>query len=911
MQGTNNDSSEPSQKGTLSFRKHNINIVSSTKAALTKITSKKGKTANAKRSSRKEQSQKKRRRINTRNHGPNLRKIISSFPSDNLELDDVKDKDTSDVNSNKDDRKTSPLHYEPPFDDNSEKENLVDKRSKLDSSSPKEPSKKSKIDSAEVLRTRQSIPAASTKTFGSNDGDLLTCDMDTISSRPITKYPIVVVEGKKENSDSGRDDSKAGKCSNQIYLVQKPQDTMKEKNVELNGSVITKSCSKSDLQDRLSANDSARSDQHKKDTPCQNDIAVERNNTANIECNNITKNGVNSRTCINIDTTKQKKLIDPEETETESESEDFNDVKSILSCSNKKEEKRTTKFQLNEKSIQLVNIKTNSVVPDIHSNEKGEKSTAKSQVNANPIQLPSVKANSAGPDISKTKNEIIICESNHIVVDEETRRQIFGKEEEKDRNQEELLFQASGNDGKKTTRQKKRQPRKNKAKLPDFKINKCSFCVSCSCSKSKAAMAKLWQETKQDERISQPLSNADKECILGKRLVRAEKGAAFFNTVCTKMNKELKDIRRRMKQIDKGTQVNKSWFLKDIDKDDESVVPCAILPKITVQKAVNKTYVFRRSKSAFFSCFFFALSNLLFNTVETFGFVLLVERQPTLTQMLGDDEEEQEIGPNDVCISQHISQTGLEAINEEESESELDTNKLKCVDKGNDSNSDFFVDYEIASSKGKDRTFWSLSNLSQTKFHETKRLDSEQIMPLEETDFEKGDRYFEYRDEISAILSMSKNTDGLEVLTDYLHEQLTPKDDQNVVLSSNNEGVEDEDIEQHCNTATLSQLSQGGREIVGQMTSEVFSNDEKKAGIESICPNWNENMIFALQQSPEDTQDALFNVQEKRAKLKAAQDLIIQASQKMDSVLELFESSLSKSIHRHNIKPLESKSPSL
>ena len=123
------------------------------------------------------------------------------------------------------------------------------------------------------------------------------------------------------------------------------------------------------------------------------------------------------------------------------------------------------------------------------------------------------------------------------------------------------------------------------------------------------------------------------------------------------------------------------------------------------------------------------------------------------------------------------SQDSREDASSSDQKSEMSSDK----DSSNDSKSrpEFFVDYEIASSRGNHRRLWGLSNVTRKQFYETKHLSCDELMPLEDEDFRHDDLYMEYyREEILNLSSMNED-DGVDVLLDFFNDHLCGKNQNN------------------------------------------------------------------------------------------------------------------------------------
>lgn len=99
----------------------------------------------------------------------------------------------------------------------------------------------------------------------------------------------------------------------------------------------------------------------------------------------------------------------------------------------------------------------------------------------------------------------------------------------------------------------------------------------------------------------------------------------------------------------------------------------------------------------------------------------------------------------------------------------------------------------------------------------------------------------------------------------------------------------------------VSQLSQPAQNLAESIAAKVMADPVKLARIEGVCPNWRENIRFALlQRGEDDIQAALTKVQESKAKLDKMKEEFLAAWGRQQTVMHLFELSLSTSLQRVN-----------
>ena len=131
------------------------------------------------------------------------------------------------------------------------------------------------------------------------------------------------------------------------------------------------------------------------------------------------------------------------------------------------------------------------------------------------------------------------------------------------------------------------------------KSKQCSLCATCSCSRNSAL------QSLEDSAISEhqnPLrrlarSDAEIERALIGRLARLEKSAAWFDGLCTKVNRQLKRHRTKIKaKLQEDDFKDKPKFLRDVNLDDEGDFCAPALSRSFADRAKQKTFSFRKSE---------------------------------------------------------------------------------------------------------------------------------------------------------------------------------------------------------------------------------------------------------------------------------------------------------------------------
>lgn len=99
----------------------------------------------------------------------------------------------------------------------------------------------------------------------------------------------------------------------------------------------------------------------------------------------------------------------------------------------------------------------------------------------------------------------------------------------------------------------------------------------------------------------------------------------------------------------------------------------------------------------------------------------------------------------------------------------------------------------------------------------------------------------------------------------------------------------------------VSLLSQDAQEIANKMVSGVLSQKKTAATLEDSCPNWKENIYFALlQKDQSEIREALENVKQTRVRMQALKEQLLKTWECKNATLEVFEKALETSFTRSN-----------
>lgn len=97
----------------------------------------------------------------------------------------------------------------------------------------------------------------------------------------------------------------------------------------------------------------------------------------------------------------------------------------------------------------------------------------------------------------------------------------------------------------------------------------------------------------------------------------------------------------------------------------------------------------------------------------------------------------------------------------------------------------------------------------------------------------------------------------------------------------------------------FSALTQRGRGLAETIQDQIISNSDKLSILESTCPQWRENVAFAMKQKDDgDVEVALENVRKSKQRLEKMKESFLGAWQQQQTVLDVYELSLNESLKR-------------
>lgn len=183
------------------------------------------------------------------------------------------------------------------------------------------------------------------------------------------------------------------------------------------------------------------------------------------------------------------------------------------------------------------------------------------------------------------------------------------------------------------------------------------------------------------------------------------------------------------------------------------------------------------------------------------------------------------------------------------------------------------VDHSISALKGKIRGLWDVSRMDEKQFNESGLKETFHV-PVSSPSRNQSDAA-----EDCGLLEL------MQVFED-VDETFAETDD----ISTHHEGTHG----YNNSITTMSQLSPNAKHTYSSIKAKVETDAVKIETLQRECPDWEENMRFALNQSPEEVSVALANVRMKRERNRKAMEIL----QKQDSVMEVFELALQTSLDR-------------
>ena len=136
---------------------------------------------------------------------------------------------------------------------------------------------------------------------------------------------------------------------------------------------------------------------------------------------------------------------------------------------------------------------------------------------------------------------------------------------------------------------------------------------------------------------------------------------------------------------------------------------------------------------------------------------------------------------------------------------------------------------------------------------------------------------------------------GMHQLLDLLQAEIM--DDDDVVRSS--QPAKDNAMSSQRSSVELPLLTQRGENLAESIEDKIMSDPMRMQAVEALCPNWRENIRYALvQRGKDEVRQALDKVRQSMKNLNAMRENASTLWKRQEIVLSLFEMSLSESLSR-------------
>mmetsp|Transcript_21972 Transcript_21972/g.38690 ORF Transcript_21972/g.38690 Transcript_21972/m.38690 type:complete len:375 (+) Transcript_21972:2-1126(+) len=351
------------------------------------------------------------------------------------------------------------------------------------------------------------------------------------------------------------------------------------------------------------------------------------------------------------------------------------------------------------------------------------------------------------------------------------------------------------------------------------------------------------------------------EKALIRRIQKLEKSAESLEEQADMVRRDLKSLRRKF--LDKSEPKRKEApivFLPDAEVFEQQQMECRSLHPKMVKTAQHR----------------------VFNTVKS--------SQPTLTQMLSKGKGEDETGNSNTVVNEdaEVLQTEYQEPIVENGQDDVDDQQFEYIPEReyNDKVTRIHRNIEEVGNNVQTENEFSLWD---------SMVQMTQYSGRETTTVSTGSNW----DKIFADKLVSDEEEGLE---DLLHlfqvnvSGLTQSNEENNCESNEDSGCE----------SSIPMLSQRAQAVAQDIVSNASA---RKDMLDVACPNWKENIAFALrQQDSSQIQEALRNVRESRNRMENTKKAILGAWERQDVALELFETALLASANRlksENPRPMD------
>jgi hypothetical protein len=160
---------------------------------------------------------------------------------------------------------------------------------------------------------------------------------------------------------------------------------------------------------------------------------------------------------------------------------------------------------------------------------------------------------------------------------------------------------------------------------------------------------------------------------------------------------------------------------------------------------------------------------------------------------------------------------------------------------------------------------------------------------------------FDTTDQSTRIWGPYSSAGGYKSLWDRLFDDPTELEDLNLEQLEKMLDQFDplDSTQKESSPVRLSMLTQRGRLLADEMIVRISSEPDRLAHLDSTCPKWQENVLFALHQdSVSDVQEAIDGVTHAQFKLRRLKEAMVKAIEAQEEVLAVFHEALTQSLTR-------------
>ena len=304
-----------------------------------------------------------------------------------------------------------------------------------------------------------------------------------------------------------------------------------------------------------------------------------------------------------------------------------------------------------------------------------------------------------------------------------------------------------------------------------------------------------------------------------------------------------------------------------------------------------------------------------------------IEAQPTLTQMMkGDSDTEDE------AVKSEFDK--VDAIIEEGEEDEIDAEGGHHSGEQIDNNSNLYpnnaqaaedvdveINYDEAYQRGKTRSLWKASRMSQDQFQSSNlkqefdptsqtnkllEMEGQQLDDQNDDDFDDvaNDGLSELLNVFDSIDDENRTNDedvtneaammDVYICSPTINGILSPNASKGSSWHMSTPITRKGDPSFNHNPANFSQLTPASKSTFARISSKISStlSPSKMVQLNQECPNWEENIRYSLLQSSTDLSIALENVRAKRERVKRAKEML----ERQETVLGVFDMALVHSL---------------